>query len=118
MSAADFHDASRANAIAARTEYVRWFNALVGRPDNDWKHSQPYDLAWRIVIGDNTDAAARSGFLRHGLGLFELGADQRGHAALARGHGGLHRLAARLQKARGIGQGEGARGAQRADGSV
>ena len=72
-----------------------------------------HHLARRIVVGDDADAALGRGFLRHGFGGFDLGADQRGHRALAHRHGGLHRLAARFQKPRRIGQAEGARGAQR-----
>ena len=65
-----------------------------------------HHLARGIVIGDDADAAGGGGFFRHLFGLFDVGADQRGHAALAHRHRRLHRLAASLEQPRGIGQGK------------
>ena len=73
-----------------------------------------HDLSRRIVVGDDADAAGRRGaFLRQLFGLFDFGAEQRAHAALADRHGALHRLAARFQQPRRVGEREGAGGAER-----
>ena len=67
--------------------------------------SRQHHLARRIVIGDHTDAAPSACFLRHRFGGLDLSPDQGDHRAGAHRHGGLHRLAARLQKPRRIRQG-------------
>ena len=72
-----------------------------------------HHLARGIVIGDDTDTTFAGRFDGDVFGLFDLGADQGSHAALAHRHGGLHRLAARFQQPRRIGQREGPGGAER-----
>ena len=55
-----------------------------------------------------TPPVARAHSFATRFGLFDLGADQRAHAALAHRHRRLHRLAARLEQPRRVGQREGA----------
>ena len=74
--------------------------------------AREHDLAGIVVVGDGADfTLCRS--IGQRLRLVDVGAEQRRHGADADGHGGLHRLPAQLQQARGVGQAESPGGAER-----
>ena len=61
-----------------------------------------HDLRGVIVVGDGADFALRSR-ISQCLCLFDVRAQQRSHRTFAHRHGGLHRLTAQLEQARGGG---------------